>query len=79
MHFTAKPSLFGNMQHLKRGRLLNTDNMPCQQSRCGLDSPELTRVGVGSCSYDSDLQQPAVMSPLGEVDWRWGGQRGMKG
>lgn len=28
-----------------------------------------TAVGVGNRSSDSDLQQPAVMSPLGEEDW----------
>lgn len=47
---------------------------PCQQAGCGLDTQ--ARVGAGSCS--SDLQQPAVMSPLGEEDWKWGGRRGME-
>lgn len=61
-----------------RERSVPPHRMPCQHSRCGLDIPDLTGVGVGSCSYDSDLQQPAVMSPLGEVDWRWGGQRRIK-
>lgn len=59
-------------------RSIPPHSMPCQQSRCGLDIPDLTRVGVGSCSYDSDLHQTDVMSPLGEVDWRWGGRRGDK-
>lgn len=34
--------------------------------------------GVGSRSSDSDLQQLVVMSPLGEMDWRWDGRMGVE-